>query len=324
MAYRYSHMARRARIFTYGKKPKRGGRRRRSAVKKRTYRKSRAMSTKSILNKTSRKKRNGMLSFSNTNASGVISPLAQNPLTIVGSNSGNNIGLIHFRPTAMDLTSPGGGGNPIVDVAARTSSTCFMRGFAENIRIETSSGSPWFHRRICITTRDLLFLSLASGDTSGSERQSYASGFIETSAGFQRLAANVQLENSPTPQFANTISIWLSIMFKGKQGVDWDDFVTAPIDTTRVDLKFDKTWVYSSGNERGVLKEKKLWHPMNKNLYYADDENGAGMDTITASVTDKRGMGDYHIFDFFSQGSSGSTSDLLKIRFTSTLYWHEK
>lgn len=127
-----------------------------------------------------------------------------------------------------------------------------------------------------------------------------------------------------TDTLSGTRQQWLTVMFKGLQGVDWDDFITAPIDTNRVDLKFDKTWVYRSGNERGIIKETKMWHPMNKNLFYDDDESGAGENTKNFSVRDKRGMGDYHIFDLFSQGSSGNTTDLLKIRFTSTMYWHEK
>jgi len=293
--------------------------RRRSYGRKRTYRKKRAMSTRAILNKTSRKKRNGMLTFSNSTNTGALATVAQNPLTISGSDSGATLGLVHFRPTAMDLSDSAGGPNSIVNQASRTSSICYMKGFAENIRIETSTGNPWFHRRICITSRDAGFIDRNTLDPSGADRNYAASGAIETSNGWQRLASNVLKDT-----LSNTTKFWLDALFKGVQGVDWDDFITAPLDTTRVDVKFDKTWIYRSGNERGVLREKKIWHPMNKNLYYDDDESGAGEATANISVRDKRGMGDYHIFDLFSQGSSGSTSDLLKIRFTSTMYWHEK
>lgn len=277
------------------------------------------MTKKRILNATSRKKRNGMLTFSNSNATGALAALSQVPLTIAGSNSGNTLGIVHFRPTAMDLSDSAGGPNSIVNQAVRTASVCYMRGLAENIRIETSTGNPWFHRRICITSRDRIFYVRSDADPSGADRDYAATGAIETSNGYQRLASNVM-----TDTLTATYTRWLATIFKGQQGIDWDDFITAPIDTTRIDLKHDKTWIYRSGNERGVLKEKKIWHPMNKNLYYDDDEYGAGENTANFSVTDKRGMGDYHIFDFFSQGSSGNTADLLKIRYTSTMYWHEK
>jgi len=275
------------------------------------------MSTKAILNKTSRKKRNGMLSYSNTNALGQPQTIAQSPLTLIGSSAGNNIGLVHFRPTALDLDDVNGQTNTITFAATRTATTCFMKGLSEKIRIETSSGSPWFHRRICLTNRDPRFYLVATGDPTGADANAIASGAIETSNGWQRLAANSN--GLPITQ-----ATWLGVMFKGLQGRDWDDYITAPIDTNRVTLKFDKTWVYRSGNERGILKEMNLWHGMNKNLNYADDEDGDGVTTTNVSTTDSRGMGDYHIFDFFSQGSSGSTSDLLKVRYTSTMYWHEK
>lgn len=277
------------------------------------------MSTKSILNKSSRKKRNGMLTFSNSTPAGALATVAQNPLTIAGSPSGDTIGLVHFRPTAMDLDDNVTNPNSIVATPSRTATVCFMRGFLENIRVETSSGNPWFHRRVCVCSRDPRLLLLSSSDTTGVDRGYAASGSIETSNGWQRLASNVL-----TDTMTNTTTNWLGLLFKGAQGVDWDDYITAPVDTTRVDLKFDKTWIYKSGNQQGILKETKLWHPMNRNLYYDDDENGAGETTRNFSVQDKRGMGDYHIFDLFSQGSSGSTADRLKIRFTSTMYWHEK
>lgn len=260
-----------------------------------------------------------MLTFANSTATGALATVSQSPLTVAGSPSGDLRALIHFRPTAMDLDDTVTNPNSIVSTPSRTATTCYMKGFAENIRIETSTGNPWFHRRICITNKDPVFYNLSAIDTPGTDRGYAASGAIETSNGWQRLASNVI-----TDTMTSTYQAWLAILFKGNQGVDWDDFITAPIDTNRVDLKFDKTWVYRSGNERGVLKETKMWHPMNKNLYYDDDEQGATELTKNWSVRDKRGMGDYHIFDLFSQGSSGATTDLLKIRFTSTMYWHEK
>lgn len=261
-----------------------------------------------------------MLSYSNSSATGALAALSQSPLTIAGSSSGNNLGWVYFRPTAMDLTNLAGSvPNPVEYTASRTATVCYMRGLAENIRIETSSGSPWFHRRICFASRDTAFIFPGSNDPSGTDRSAVAQGAIETSNGWQRMAANMTLDT-----LTDTNTIHRKIIFKGEQGVDWDDFITAPLDTTRIDVKFDKTYVYKSGNERGIIRESKLWHPMNKNLVFDDDENGGSFNERNFSVTDKRGMGNYHIVDLFSQGSSGSTSDLLKIRYTSTLYWHER
>nr|QTE03606.1 MAG: capsid protein [Gemycircularvirus] len=287
---------------------------------KRTRRTSRPMSKKRILNTTSRKKRNGMLTF--TNQQGSLVTIKQGPLILPGNPATggvpNNIGYVMWRPTAMDLTS-GSANNTIANSAQRTATTCFMRGLSEHIRIETNTGNPWFHRRICFTARDSSFYTLSASDTSGTDSNVIASGSVETSNGWQRLAANMI-----SGGLAQTVLNQKGVIFKGAEGVDWDDVISAPIDTARVDLKFDKTWVYRSGNASGTLKEHKLWHPMNKNLVYDDDETGAAMAENNVSVEDKRGMGNYHVLDLFSQGSSGSTSDLLSFRCNSTLYWHEK
>lgn len=279
------------------------------------------MSKKRILNTTSIKKRNGMLSL--TNQQGTQVTIKPGPLIVPGGPSTggipNNVGYVMWRPTSMDLTQAGGGPNSIVNQAQRTSSTCYMVGLSEHIRVETSSGNPWFHRRICFTSKNPVFYSRNDADPSGTERDQIAQGAIETSNGWQRLAANMLADTLP-----QTVLAQKGVLFKGSEGVDWDDVITAPIDTTRVDLKYDRTFVYRSGNQAGILKEHKLFHPMRHNLVYDDDESGDTMTTITVSVVDKRGMGNYHVLDLFSQGTSGATTDRLSIRFNSTLYWHEK
>ena len=46
------------------------------------------------------------------------------------------------------------------------------------------------------------------------------------------------------------------------------------MDTTRVNLKYDKVRRITSGNDAGVIKRFKMWHPMRKNLRYDEDEEG--------------------------------------------------
>lgn len=275
------------------------------------------MTRKRLLNVTSRKKRNGMLTFSNQSG-GALTAITQTPLVIPGG-VGGTLGWINFRATAMDINSDAGAANTIALASQRTAQTCYMRGFSEHIRVETNTGNPWFHRRICYTTKDDTFNTRNAADASGTQRDQVAQGAIETSSGWQRLAANMTIETLP-----QTFLGQKGVLFKGAEGVDWDDVIVAPVDTTRVTLKSDKTYVYKSGNERGILREHKLWHPMNKNLVYDDDESGQTEQTNNTSVQDNRGMGDYYVLDIFSQGASGSTADKLSIRYNSTLYWHEK
>ncbi|UOK20968.1 capsid protein [Chifec genomovirus UA13_114] len=284
---------------------------RRSYAKKRTYRKK-PMSKQRILNVTSRKKRNGMLSWSNTTASGASVTTALGTATSAGPNTG----IYLFCPTAQNLNQGTSNPNYAINVAERTASTCFMRGFSERLRIQTNSHVPWFHRRICFLWRGIGALNTVN--STDTPTQPFASS-VDTSNGMERLWFNQSINNQP-----NTISAQLNIVFKGGQGIDWNDIIVAPVDTSRVDLKFDKTWLVKSGNEAGAIVERKLWHPMNKNLVYDDDEIGESMTSSYLSVDSKQGMGDYYILDLFQPGLGSSSTDLINVSANSTLYWHEK
>lgn len=266
---------------------------------------------KTILNLTSRKKRNGMLSWSNTSSTGASAPVTVGAAVIPG----NIGGFFLWNATAMNLFANGNGGNVIINPAERTSTTCYMRGLSENIRIQTSSSIPWFHRRICFTTKGTDFIYPQPGDTPLNS----VKGYVDTVNGIERLWLNANINNTP-----NTTSVWYSNIFKGNVNVDWNDLITAPLDTTRITPKFDKTWTMQSGNQSGVVRERKLWHPMNKNLVYDDDENGAGENSSYYTVDSKAGMGDYMVVDIFAAGTGGTASDFLSVNACSTLYWHER
>lgn len=255
-----------------------------------------------------------MQTYSNTTPSGASQTIA--PGTAFISGAPGTIGFFLFQVTAQDLTAVGGGANIFINVAERTSSTCYMRGFAENMRIQTSTGLPWFHRRICFCSRGgTPFNTIATGDSpiqpSGNS--------VDTTNGMQRLWKNSSINAQP-----NTIAAQYEYLFKGTSGVDWSDVIVAPVDTSRVDLKFDKTWTIKSGNQLGTVIERKLWHTMNKNIVYNDDESGEAETSSYFSVADKRGMGDYYILDLITPGLGGTSSDLMNIFSNSTLYWHER
>lgn len=269
------------------------------------------MSKKRILNVTSTKKRNGMLSYTNTDAAGLSRPLASGPAVVNGRDGATFLWLA----TAQDL-SANGSTNTVAQVAARTASTCYMRGLAENLTIQTSSPLPWFHRRICFTFRGPTpFINITPPDV---PVITY-SPFIETSNGMQRLWLNQNLNGQTATR--NQIE---GVLFKGSSGQDWSDIFNAPIDTTRVDLKYDKRFTYHSGNGNGVFRKKIFWHGMNHNLVYDDDETGATEQASYVSVDSKAGMGDYYVMDYFSGGLGAAVTDLLAVRNNSTLYWHEK
>ena len=249
-----------------------------------------------------------MLTWSNTNSAGVPGVIAQQNAVV----NGNQLGFFVFCPTAMDLDANSVIRNP----ASRTASTIYAKGLAEHIRIQTSSGIPWFHRRICITTRGVNEFNTPGADPGVLATQQ---PFTETSNGIQRLFLNTATNNAQ-----NTLSGMLRILFKGAQNVDWTDPIIAPIDTARVTLKFDKTWTMQSGNSNGLVRERKLWHPMNKNVVYDEDETGQTQGSVYFSTESKAGMGDYYVIDVISAGAGATSTDQILLAANSTMYWHEK
>jgi len=143
--------------------------------------------------------------------------------------------------------------------------------------------------------------------------------YLDTSNGIERPWLNTQINNMSTTQ----TNMW-GLLYKGVVGKDWDDLITAPLDNSRISVKFDKTWTMQSGNGNGIVRERKLWHPMNKNIVYDDDESGDIELSSYFSVDSKAGMGDYYVVDVFQPGTGATSSDLLQISASSTLYWHEK
>lgn len=191
-----------------------------------------------------------------------------------------------------------------------------MRGFKESLKIQTSSSIPWFHRRICFAAKDDTFRIYAPADT---PLNPTGVSLQNVSRGYTRPWIQQSVNNTSTTQ-AN----WYGVLFRGAEGLDWDNVSTAAVDTRRVDLKYDKLSVIKSNNERGTIVSRRYWHGMNKNIVYDDDEIADVTAGSQWSVDDKRGMGDYYIMDLFIPGTGAGVGDLLKIDSTSTLYWHEK
>lgn len=254
------------------------------------------------------------MSLTNTTASG-----AGNASVIAGPTyvTGTGSGVYLYCPTARLPALKTGPAGSVINQATRTSTTCFMRGFKESLKIQTSSSIPWFHRRICFAVKDNNFRGYLSTD---SPTLVGVMNYSQNSArGYTRTWIN-QLQNNAS----NTVTNWYSVLFRGSEGLDWDNISTAPLDNRRVDVKYDKLTVIKSNNERGTIVSRKYWHAMNKNIVYDDDEIADVTAGSNWSVDDKRGMGDYHILDLFIAGTGAGATDLLKIDSTSTLYWHEK
>ena len=272
----------------------------------RRYRRK-TMSKRSLLNVTSTKKRNTLLNWSNTTATGAFVTPGIRPYVVPATLSTMSI----WSPTAMDMTRGDGVLGTKEEMSTRTASTCFMKGLSERLRIETSSGLAWFHRRICIISHQRELAVNASPAT-----------YVDTTSGLQRLWRSLSAD--PSPEAANQLTFLKTYLFRGTENQDWNDLITAPIDTNGVKVVFDKTWTLKSGNSNGIVAERKLWHGMNKNLYYDEDEDGSSMRNSYWCAPTMRGMANYFVIDIIMPGTGGTASDLMKITSTSTMYWHEK
>jgi len=259
------------------------------------------MTQKRVLNTTSRKKRDTMLAYAQTNGSA--GGGASGPAQFSGA-TGYQVFLWHATGRDNTYNTSGNPGSVFND-AVRTSSTCFMRGLKETVEIQTSTGIPWQWRRICFTVKGFNF--------TGSS--------IETSYGWQRMLYNINSGSSTDTATYNSV---LGVLFKGQSGIDWNTPQITQVDTSRVTLKYDRTFMVSSGNSSGVLRKYNIWMPMNKNLVYDDDEQGEQKATRIFSVDSRAGMGDYYVIDFFFPGIGASSSDAISFNPAATLYWHEK
>lgn len=256
-----------------------------------------------------------MLSTSNTNGAGATSAIAVRPLFVNGSTG---YAYCLWNATARSLAT-GGANNLYIDKADRTSTTCYMRGLREVLRIQTSSPLPWVWRRICFTTKDDLFKSSVNGDAAPNQTYSPFFDTATSGIGMTREWFNMQINNTP-----NTISVFNDVIFQGEQDKDWTNILNAKTDSTRVTTMSDSTIALHTGNQSGYFKTHKRWYPMNKNLVYDDDENGVNEQTNYTTTQAKPGMGDYYVLDVFVPGLGGTTADLLTIDSQATLYWHEK
>lgn len=279
------------------------------------YRRNKRFNRKKLLNITSEKKRDKMLTWTNTTAANPVgsTTYGSSPAVLAGA-SGLNVYCFPFCATARDNTAGSGGpnnrpGNKF-DIATRTASNCYMVGLKENIEIQVPDGMPWQWRRFCFTYK--------GGETLGGSLPASNTGYSparEISVGWVRIINSLGAVDQAT--FFNAI-------FQGVNQQDWVDPMTARLDPERITIKYDKTCTIASGNEEGVIRQYKKWHRMGKNLQYFDDESGGTVTPSFFSTLGNSGMGDYWVVDLFKPRMGATSSNNLSFNCESTLYWHER
>ena len=201
--------------------------------------------------------------------------------------------------------------------SGRNSTTCFIRGVKEKWTVLAPDGTPWRWRRIAFTAKGQLPLGEEfEGDRSVS--------VITDSDGRQTYYRNM----APLP--VGSIQPLADILFKGTQDVtgslgyqDWNDVITAPVDTTRFKILDDRVRHLTAGNDAGMARNVSHWTGVNKNLVYGDEEAGGQIITSSKSTIGRPGIGDVYFLDIFAP-LAASGGEAIGVGCTATVYWHER
>lgn len=248
----------------------------------------RVMSRRHILNISSRKKQDTMLST--------------DPVGIPGGYSGGSATFLFcpsFRERAEDVTGETEDAN-----GARTAESTYVRGIKEKIFVTINGGSPLRWRRIIYSTKDR-----ASGVTSGSYQAQIAGGIR---------VRPMQVQNP-----ASVTALGLQIM-TGNQGQDYLTLLSGKTDPHKVLVHHDSTRILNPENATGYAREHDFWTPINKTLIYDDNEFGEDETSSPWSTLGRLGLGNIFILDIFDIALTTTPATTFQFIPATTYYWHEK
>jgi len=289
-------------------------RRRAPTYKRRLPRRAprRKMTRRTVLNVTSKKKRDKMATYTyqqaQSSTSTTIPPPLRQVANLIGGTSSSEPYVFPWIATARTNEKFTGQNGAPEDEATRSARDCYMIGLSERITIQTSSSVPWQWRRICFTLKGSQLINSAAAGA-------YYTGV--TSNGWTRHVR-------PLGTSGLGKSGLYDVIFKGTGPSDWINPMIAQLDDSTITVKYDKTCTLASGNQTGRFYNKQIWHPMRKTLVYNDDQVGGDTLESVNSTQGRRGMGDYYVIDFFRSHGSSTSTDVLSLDYESTLYWHER
>lgn len=197
--------------------------------------------------------------------------------------------------------------------AARTSQRVWLKGISERYRINIISSGAWFHRRIVFQTHER-----------------YTQGDLHYDQAAQGLGYSIPIDTYSIPAGTSSDDL-IEQVFAGSKTRDWNDPISARVDTSRVRVLKDRTRTYNPAVDTGKCIGFKIWTPLNKSFVYDDDEQGMGMvealDSLTygqgsAYSNKHHGHGNVYVLDIFEPGSPGDGN--LTFHKEATFYWHER
>jgi len=271
---------------------------------------TRRMSRRKIVDLTSKKKKDTMIPARGpiSKADGQVS-LGQ---TVITADPLRQIfpflWMASGRVPLQNATTPG---FP-ADKATRSATEVYFKLISEKIEIQTDTASPWLWRRI-------VFAFQGSDEFLDIGDDSVPTPTLLGTNGYARFTADLY-SDSDSAAVNNTL---VNVLFAGKVGVDFVNAMTAPINTQRVKLLYDRTIPIRSGNEQGTIKQFKRNHWIKKRIVYADQEDGGGLDGSEHSAPTRNSFGDVFIYDLF-EAAQLADGDKLFFEPQATVYWHER
>jgi hypothetical protein len=270
------------------------------------------MSRKAVLNATSTKKRDTMIAGNTfpalpTNV-GALTVTSDTPAVVMWNATARSAGAT----PSMNLTMPIN--------AQRLTQTPFIRGLSEKITIRTTTSNAWRWRRIVFFMKGL---PPGVQDYVDPNAQRYYTQIDDGTGYLEYQRVNTALPFSMVSEIYRFLFKGFGVNNVTATPRDWMDPITAPIDTARITVAYDKVTQINSGNDAGVVRTYRRWHGVNKTLYYDDVETGGIISSGMFSTTAKMGCGDMYVVDMIV-GNSNDEGDILDFLPTTTLYWHEK
>lgn len=274
------------------RRSRRGGVRRRTTRTTRRSRPYRArrtrVSRRAILNITSTKKQDNMLST--------------NPSGLPGGYSGGSATFLFcpsFRQRAVDVS-----GETEDATAARLTQSTYVRGIKEKIYVTTAGGSPVRWRRIVYETKNR-----ATNITAGSYQAT--------------LPADVRVRPMQVQTPGSILAIAGHVM-AGVIGTDYLSLINGKPDPNKVRVYRDNTYTLNPGNATGHAKEHTFWTGINGTLTYADNE--AGNDEVSSPWAEegRMGLGNIFILDIFDIAITTTPPTEVSFVPQTTYYWHER
>jgi len=269
------------------------------------------MTRRRVLNISSMKKKDTMLQYRQFGTA----PAQPGFLNLNAGEVRPHFGL-HIVPwmcTARDLAS-----GSRQDLTHRTTSSPYIRGLRETVRVTTNTSTPWQWRRICFTFKGNEIYRPA-GQLDTAQMWLYAG----TNNGWSRYSTSFTGLYSTTVQ-DDSAKILLRNLFTGQHGFDYSEIIDATTNSQRVKVIYDRKFNIQSPNDSGTMKARKTWIPVNGTLNYDDQEVGDGTSTGIHSVDGRPGVGDIYVVDFFKAHGAADVADSLAFGTDTTLYWHER